>query len=818
MPVDYQRYIDRADNWITERTRIVILGFLVLTIVFGAGLTNVETQAGTEQFAEEVPAEQALQRINEEFEPAFAPNEGSTQLIQSAENVLAKKELLRMLRAQHRLSETPGLRVTATASAASIIARTIDPTAESTDDQIDAIEHATPREIRRAVRTAAATNPQFVGLLSTDFNRQAAAATATVAVVTHETPADLGEGAGQGGDSPLTPIQLRAQSVVNSVGGDIRVFGAGIFAAEFSNIIADTMIIVIPAALILIVVFLIVAYRDLVDLIIAVIALFMTLIWTFGLLGLIGLPFNQLLIAVPPLLLAVGIDFGIHAVNRYREERVRGYDIDESIARMTDQIVVAFFIVAATTVIGFLSNLSSALVPIRDFGIVASIGIIFTFAIFGVFLPAVKVWVDRLRQQYPIPTFSNSPLGSEESLLGRSLTGGVEIAKVAPAVFVALVLLATVGGGYYATGLDTSFSQRDFLPPADIPDYLEELPEPFAPSEYTIVATLDFLEANFETSQDDAVTIYIQGHLQSDHALEAIDRNARHPPQTFTASNRRADATSIVTIIRAQTAADPEFRAVVRRNDRDGNGIPDKNLGEVYDALLDSPARAQALNYLHEDRRSTRVVYSVKADADQSEVTADAQEVADRSRFHATATGSIVVFQAISDLILESAVVSLIIALTAAVIFLVLAYWALEGTPLLGIANTVPIFVTVAAIGATMRFAGISFNAFTATILAITIGLGIDYSVHVTHRFIDEYWKRGDPIEALNLTVVGTGGALTGSMLTTVFGIGVLVLAIFPAIQQFGLLTGLSVFYSFVASIVILPSVLVLWAQWSPKS
>lgn len=818
MVLDYQRYIDVVDGWITARTRWVIIGFLLLTVVFGVGLGNVETEAGTEQFAEEVPAEQALQRITQEFEPAFAPDEGSTQLIQSAENVLAKKELLRMLEAQYRLSEATGLRVTGTASAASIVATTLDPSATTIEEQINVVEQSTQREIHEAVRTAAARNPRFVGLVSTDFNREAASASATIAVVTHAIPGGVSEGAGQGGSSPLTPIQLRAQSIVNSVGGEIRVFGSGIFAAEFSNIINDTMIIVIPAAVLLIVVFLIVAYRDLVDLLIGIVALFMALVWTFGFLGLVGIPFNQILIAVPPLLLAVGIDFGIHAVNRYREERVRGYDIDRSMARMTDQIVVAFFIVTLTTVIGFLSNLSSALVPIRDFGIVASVGIVFTFAIFGVFLPAVKVWVDRLRERYPIPTFSTAPLGTEESALGRALTGGVVIARYTPAVFLAIVLLATAWSGYYATGVDTDFSQRDFLPPADIPDHLEALPEPFAPSEYTVVETLDFLEDNFETAQDDAVTIYLQGHLEHDHALEAIHRAGRNPPESFVAANREAEATSIVTIIQSQAASDPTVRAVVERNDQDGNGIPDENLGTVYDAILDSSARGVALNYLHDDRRSARVVYSVEADAEQGEITADARQVADRFRFLATPTGSTVVFQAIANLILESAVVSLTIALSAAVVFLVVVYWLLEGAPLLGIANTIPIVVTVAAIGGTMRYADISFNAFTATILAITIGLGIDYSVHVTHRFIDEYWQRGDPIDALTRTVIGTGGALTGSMLTTVFGIGVLVLAIFPAIGQFGLLTGLSVLYSFVASLLVLPSVLVLWARWSPTA
>jgi len=49
-----------------------------------------------------------------------------------------------------------------------------------------------------------------------------------------------------------------------------------------------------------------------------------------------------------------------------------------------------------------------------------------------------------------------------------------------------------------------------------------------------------------------------------------------------------------------------------------------------------------------------------------------------------------------------------------------------------------------------MRYLGIPFNAITATILAITIGLGIDYTVHTTHRFIDEYKRGADAYESLS--------------------------------------------------------------------
>jgi len=810
--MNYQRYIDWADDRIVEDSRKVVLVFLVVTLVFSAGLGNVSTNAGTEQFTTGLPAEEAFEQVNTEFSPAFSPDTGSTQLIQEESNVLAKPALLRMLRTQESLEEHDDLRVTSTSSAAAIVARELNANATTTEAQIRTIEGATGSEIDAAVRQAA-DDPQFTSLLSSDFNRESASASATIGVVTHELPAGLSSGSGQGGASPLTDVQRQAEFTVETEGsGSITVFGSGILADEFSDVVADSLILTVPAAILFILLFLSIAYRDLADMALGLAALFMAIVWTFGFMGLAGIPFSQMLIAVPPLLLAVGIDFGIHAINRYREEREEGTDISRSMRITTDQLLVAFAIVTGTTVIGFLSNLSSDLPPIQDFGYVAAVGIVFTFFIFGVFLPAAKVELDRLRERFPIPTFSQRPLGSEGSKLGGVLRGGVVIAERTPVAFLLVVLVVSAGAGVYATGISTSFSQDDFLPPEDNPDWIESLPEPFAPSEYTVTETTNFLEEEFTSSQGGEVTIYVEAPMRNDDALEQIHRAGEDPPETFVREDGRADSTSIVTVIMDRADRDPEFRALVARNDENENGVPDDNLGEIYDYLLSSSSRSQALDYITEDYRSARITYQAEADASDSEVTADAREVADDFRYEATATGNTVVFQAVSDVIFESAVVSLAIALSGAAVFLVFIYWVLEGRPSLGIANVVPVVITVALLAGTMRYLGIPLNALTGTMLALTIGLGVDYSVHIVHRFADEH-RRTDLVTALNRTVRGTGGALLGSMLTTVFGIGVLALAVFPAIGQFGILTALSIVYAFLTSLLVLPSVLVVWSR-----
>jgi predicted RND superfamily exporter protein len=789
-----QRAIDWVDDRIATRPGTVVLAFLVATAVLVTGLGAVEQETGSGQFTDDLETAQALEDITREFgSGAAGTGSGSgssrTTILQDGGSVLSKGPLVATLRVQHRLATHEDLRVTGSRSAAAVVATHLDPDATTLPAKRRAVERATPTEIDAAVREAAAADA-FGDTVSDDFNAESASASAAKTTVTHGT-----------GDLPDRADRVRA--VVDTVSGDLRVLG------ESPDTMTDSLLLVVPAALVLIVVFLLVAYRDPVDLLLGIVSLVTTLLWTFGFMGLVGIPFNVLMVALVPLLIAVGVDFGIHAVNRYREERVAGRGIVPSMRTTTDQLLVAFSIVTGTTVIGFLSNLVSAFPPIRDFGVVAAIGIVFTFLIFGVFLPAAKVYLDGVRERYPVPSLGTTPLGAEESFLSRLLSGGAVVANRAPGILLAVALVATLGAGVYATGIETGFSTEDFQPAEETPDALQALPEPFAPPEsYPYVRNDDFRERHF--GQDGRVMLYVRGELDHDYTLDAIHDAGRDPPDTVLRDGGHAQSRSIGTVIESRAAVDAEFRRLVARNDVDDDGIPDDNLPAVYDALLSSPARDRALQYLTADRRHAKVVYTVDGEADSAAVAADGEAIADDFPFAATATGNQLVFEEASALIMSTVVQSLVITLVGAAVFLVAVYWVLEGSPTLGLANVVPIAMTVTFVVATMRAVGVSFNVFNAMILSLTIGLGIDYSVHVTHRFADEVAERPRAV-ALTRAVRGTGGALTGSLLTTVGGVGVLVLAVNPAIGVFGLLTMLSVCYAYLSSVYVLPSVLVCW-------
>jgi hydrophobe/amphiphile efflux-3 (HAE3) family protein len=809
----FEAAVEQINEIILDRPLAVIAAFVLVTALLAGGMPLITTESdATDSFTEGLPEQEALDAVNDEFGDRFEEDRATTQLLHVGDNVLAKTELRRSLTALDRTDRRAALRYDGAAGPAVIVARTLDPTATTPEAQLRAVERASEREIRATIRELA-DEPRFRTLLSDDFNAASASASASITVVSHDVPSSDGGGPNQGGGQ-IEEIQTSMQPVVEGTEGDIRVFGSGIISAENANVIGDSLTIVMPLVLLLILVFLIVAYRDPIDLVLGLIALVVTLVWTFGTVGYAGIPFDQNMIAVPVLLLAVGIDFGIHIINRYREERVKGVAPRAAMKTANSQLIVAFFIVTVTTVFGFGANVISDLGPISNFGLVAAIGISYTFFIFGIFLPALKIVADRLRDRFSLPEFGSAPISSEESQFGQLLAIGATVSRVAPAAFVVLTLVIGGGAAAYGQDVDRSFDTDDFLPPEEIPAYIEVLPEPLAPSEYTATGNLNLIEDRFEASQDDTVTIYLVGPFEDNSALESIHRTNRDPPDTFIEEDRRAESTSIITAIQDRAEQDPEFAALLERNDRNDNGVPDRNLDRIYDELEAGDGGAN--EYLTSDHRAAKVEYSVEADASQADISADARAFAEEFRYTATATGGVVVFNAVSDLIFSSAIQSLVTAVILTSVFLVIVYGALERRPLLGLVNLFPILVTIALLLATMRAIGLPLNALTATLLSITVGVGVAYTVHITHRFVDEYNTTGETYGALVTTLSGTGGALTGSMLTTSIGTGALALAITPILGNFGLLMAVSVFFSYVSSILVLPPTLLLWGRHAP--
>lgn len=728
----------------------------------------------------------------------------------------------------------------------------VDPTLAEQRDALAALNETEVDDVVERVLGDASERDGALSLMPTDYDPGDTDANATLLVAVHAT-----DGSGSApSDAPesLVDAELAMASIADAHedgAASYLVFGNGVVADETDASMTDSLTLVGPLALLFVVVVLVLAYRDVVDVVLGVLGVGLVLAWTFGVMGWVGIAFNQPFIIVVVLLIGLSIDYAIHVVMRYREERTDSTENSdgeasesprESMRVALGSVGAALVLVTGTTVIGFLANLASPLAVFRQIGIVSAIGIVATLVVFGALVPAVKVELDEYLAARDRGS-SGSAIGASDGVVRRALRASAGLARRAPVAVLVVAVVVSAGGAYGATQVDTSFAQEDFL--ADDPaDWLKDLPEPFAPGDYSAKAGMDALNERF-VRQDSEATVLVEGDVASAGTLDRLDgatANASTMAVVATYPNGDAAVRTPLTVMRETAATNASFNATFHAADVDGDGVPEENVTAVYDALYRvAPDDAATVLHRTSDGDYAALVATVSVDGG-----ADGGVVTDRMRWFATdvedgidatgststseggdatagdvtatATGSVVLNAVTADHLLDTVVQGLVIALVAALGFLTAAYALTAGSASFGAVLVLPVALTVTWVLGSMSLFDVPFNIVTGLITSLTVGLGIDYSIHVGERFVQELHASGDVDAALEESVTGTGGALLSSAATTAGGFGVLTVALLPFLQAFGVITALTIAYAFVASVFVLPSALALWARWTGRA
>ena len=172
-------------------------------------------------------------------------------------------------------------------------------------------------------------------------------------------------------------------------------------------------------------------------------------------------------------------------------------------------------------------------------------------------------------------------------------------------------------------------------------------------------------------------------------------------------------------------------------------------------------------------------------------------------------TGDSVSLEAVLDGLAESQIQSTLISL--AVCFTVLLALTRRIGPALLI--VLPVGIAATWVVGAMAILHLNWNVMTVMVTALTIGLGIDYSIHVWRRFEAMKIREGGDWAGLKEMYASTGVALLLSAGTTICGFSILLLSQMPVIQDFGMVTAITVFFSLVLALVLLPVFLILDSQ-----
>ena len=646
----------------------------------------------------------------------------------------------------------------------------------------------------------------------------------------------------------------RIHAILRGEEANYRLWGVAIDINLVSEEQGKTAIPFIAATVVLVLIVVGITLRSVSMVGLAFLGLVILLVWLKGLSNLVGLKSSIILdLVVPIAMVSLGVDFLIHAVARYREERER-----LAVPRLALQAGIGGVLGALTLAmlsdgIAFLANVTSGIETIIGFGIAAGIAVGSSYLIMGIFLPLIVMRLDQRSGRAgadtktapmrlpatvipssqpaipnPQPAIPNSqPVVLVQAGI-RTVVASVVLttARMRKAVL-PLIALATVGSTFLAFQLEPRLDVKDFLDSdSDFVKGIDKLYQYRAPS----------------VSGEPAI-IYIRGDLTATESLSAIRELFQRLNDVEQLGRRKDGQVSVYSttllellswVMRSEYAVSQvQAQTGVVLTDADGDQVPD-DAGQIraaYDYIVQygipvdietldmEPEQVQEVLY-HQIRNDTPqeviITVGVLGASEQANI-GSARRALEKVLEPLRDTESIE-FVGVTgspftrDAALTAATRALNISLPVAVVgcFVLLALWA--HSIRYALVTVVPIALVVSWLYAFMYVAGFHLNFVTATIAAVSIGVGIDYSIHVTQRFRQELARQPSTEEALRATAAGTGVALIGSAASSVIGFAVMGFAPMPLFSAYGIITAAMILLAAVAALLVLPSLLLLVA------
>ena len=517
-------------------------------------------------------------------------------------------------------------------------------------------------------------------------------------------------------------------------------------------------------------------------------------VWvTLGIIGFTNYEVTMTVILVGPIILALGVSYGLHITNRYAESKGTPQEKMSTALNSTGRAVL---LSAMTTIIGFISLTFAPMKPIQTVGWALAGGIFVVYIMTMVMVPNLTILLDLKKPSHPPPR-----------VFVAAVNMPIKWSKVTLVIFLSLMLLSA---GYNRNNVEENI------------DLLKMAPKEGADGEpVDAVVKMEVYSDEFEAGQPGF--LLVEADIRADPEINLAGFTAEHPYANLEGIEKlegncnnveNATAVSIVFLMKAiavgvnvsgtpisdiiedQPLPEPikELADLIFNREQTGN-VSFWTVLDTLDAQEDDGGR-QIQNFLlyvfynsmtdemrelfiSSDYQRTLIyidmpfmdVQSTKKTANQ--INAWAKAAGDSANPIDVLGDSLIgvasVTIEVNNLIVDSQWTSLAFALGFTIVTLALVFRDIRYALL----TTIPVGFTVAMQWLVMDSGGVSLSLVTVMIGSILVGVGIDFSIHIANRVKE----LGGTIDAIRISCASTGMSLfeattvTAAGLTCAYGI-----------------------------------------------
>jgi predicted RND superfamily exporter protein len=545
--------------------------------------------------------------------------------------------------------------------------------------------------------------------------------------------------------------------------GRVIVAGIPVTKVAIAKLMQRDLLRLTPATIVIVVLLLFASFRSVRGVLLPMVAIGAGEVLTLGCAALTGRTVSVVSVVIPSVVLAIGCTYVVHLFPALAEDARR------------HRTQTAVFLSALTSLVGFLSLLTSRIHTIRDHGIFASIGVACMFAAAIWLLPAL----DRL---FPGPVRDRTPILTGATAMRR--LGAWILSRPAHIALVSAVIVTVSVLGMLRVRVETDYLAY-FHPSHAVPRDIQRVNERIS----GVVPMMVLVDTGRDYGLDDPAMLRkihvfqeaieripgIQKTLALPDVLSVVQRSLKgEDPSKFWLPAAPGEAGQLLQMI--------EFAG--RRTAVSHYVDPMQRIANVYvrAGLVSSRELERAI---HDIEQVGRTIFG-------SDVTL-------------MPTGTMAVLNKTSGSIASGILSSLFVATVMIALVMCIHLRSVKLGLLAMVPNALPIAVLFGAMGAM----GVTLSTGTSVAASIALGMIVDETIH----FVDAYrgYRVGglDPRTALNAVFVNIGPPIVWSSLILTAGFAVLVLSAFLPLVYLGIFMAITLFASLLLDLFLLPVLVV---------
>ena len=502
--------------------------------------------------------------------------------------------------------------------------------------------------------------------------------------------------------------------------------------------------------------------------------LFSTLVavgWQLGLLHLMGFGLDPYSMLVPFLVFAIGISHGVQKINGIAMASGTALDALTAARMAFRQLFVPGLVALSSDAVGFITLLLIDIGVIRELAIGASVGVAVIILTNLIFLPVLISYLGISEKAVQVSREN----ASHDSRLWR-LIANFANPVVAP-ISVVIAVCALVFGLWYGQNLK-------------IGDLDQGAPELRADSRYNL--DNDFVIRNYSTSSDVLVVMVktpVEGCSKYD-TLKAMDDLSWRMENTPGVQSVVSMVTVSKQVIKGMNEGNLKWETLSRNQDVLNNSIA------RADTLYNADCSLAPLLVFLEDHKAETLTTAVAAVEDFA-----AKNNTDEHQF-LLAAGNAGIEAATNDVIAASETMMLIAVYSAVIIMCLITFRSVAAT----ICVILPLVLTSVLGNALMAWMGIGVKVATLPVIALGVGIGVDYGIYIYSR-LETFLRMGMPLqEAYYQTLKSTGKAVLFTGVCLAIGVATWIFSAIKFQADMGLMLTFMFLWNMFGAIWLLPA------------